>query len=96
MSRTFGKNCLVTAILLNCSRSSCLVSVVSSSSSQYRVVLGILSKTTGISLSLAATLGKWSANSFPILRARALIHKNSIVHLELLSLINVFLISCIR
>ena len=47
--------------------------MASSSSSLYRAVLGILSKTTGISLSLAASLAKRSANSLPRLPAWALI-----------------------
>ena len=41
--------------------------MASSSSSLYRAVLGILSKTTGISLFLAASLAKRSANSLSIL-----------------------------
>jgi len=93
---TSGKNCLVTAALLHRSHSSCHLSGASSSSSLYRVVLGILSKTTGISLSLAASLAKRSASSLPGLPASTLIHENSIVHLALLRLNSLFLISSIR
>ena len=68
---TFAKISLVTADLLHCSHSSYHLSVEFSSSSIFRVVLGILLKLTGISLSLAASLGMWSASLFPGLAAWA-------------------------
>jgi len=89
----FRKNCLVMAALLHRSHSSCHFSVASSSSSLYRVVLGILLKTTGISLLLAPSLAKRSASLLPKLPAWTLIHENSIIHLVLLRLVNFFLIS---
>ena len=93
MSPKFGKNCLFTAALLHRSQSSCQLSVASSSSSLYGVILGNLSKTTRISLTISAPLAKRSASSLPILPAWALFHLNPIVHLELQRVIILFLIS---
>jgi len=70
--------------------------MVSSSSSLYKVVLGIPSKTTGVFLLLAATLARRSTSSLPGLPAWDLIHENSIVQFVLRRIASCFLISSIR
>jgi len=96
LSRTVGRNCLVTAAFLHCSHSSCHFCVASSSNSLCRVLFGILSKTTGTSVVHAAYLAKRSASSLPWIPTWALTHENPIVQLVLSRLSTLFLISSMR